>query len=172
MVNELSPSSFGEHIDHLAHHLITTEQSGESENALKLALSRILHMVGGTTSHTQQQYFKSRQLDHFLKQALACKPKLDPGFDDTMSEIYKAFLTKVDASLKEARIFLMKQRMEVLTENNEDSDLMKMLDILDYLVADAAPHPDSKSSELTWYRKTAHILDIILRKSFISLNFK
>ncbi|KAI7891019.1 uncharacterized protein EV154DRAFT_509742 [Mucor mucedo] len=156
MVNELSPSSFGEHMDHLAHHLITTERSRESENTLKLALSRILYMVGGITSHTQQQYFKSRQLDHFLKQALDCKPKLDPGFDDTMSEIYKAFLTKMDASPKEARIFLMKQRMEVLTENNEDSDLMKMLDILDYLVADAAPLPDSKSSELTWYRKTAY----------------
>lgn len=86
MVNETSPTSFGEHMDHLAHHLITTEPSRESENALKLALSRILYMVGGTSSHTQQQYFKSRQLDHLLEQALDCKPKLDPNFDDMYHE--------------------------------------------------------------------------------------
>lgn len=47
---------------------------------------------------------------------------------------------------------------------------MKMLDILDHMVADALPLPGSKASELTWYRKTADILDILFRKSGISLN--
>lgn len=47
--------------------------------------------------------------------------------------------------------------------------MMKMLDVLDYMLSTFSPLPISKASELTWYRKLAHILDILFRKSGISL---
>lgn len=78
------------------------------------------------------------------------KPNLESGLDASMIEVYTEFLGKVDDSTKEARIFLMQKRMEALFGGDEDTDLMKMLDILDYMIADGLPLPDSKASELSW----------------------
>lgn len=170
IASNLNPTSFGEHLDHLAHHLLRKNQTKEIEFALRLALSRIVYMVGGTAFHVQQQYFKERNLEALLEGAGNSKPSLESGLDANMIDVYTDFLSKVDDSSKEARMFLMQKRMEVLSGGGEDTDLMKMLDILDYMVADALLLPDIKASELTWYRKTVHILDILFRKSGVSLN--
>lgn len=94
IASSLSPNSFGEHLDHLAHHLLGKEQTKEIEFALKSAPSRIVYMVGGTTFHVQQQYFKERHLDALLEETGNNKPSLESGLDANMIDVYTDFLSK------------------------------------------------------------------------------
>ncbi|CEP12729.1 hypothetical protein [Parasitella parasitica] len=122
MASNLNPTSFGEHLDHLAHHLLGKKQTKEIEFALNLA-----------------QYFKGQHLEALIEKTGISKPILEPGLDANMID----FLTKVDGSSKEARTFLMEKRIEVLSGGGE------YVGHLVYMAADALPLPDSKASELT-----------------------
>lgn len=142
----------------------------EVGTALKLSLSRIIYLVDGSAYNAQKLYFKERNLNYLLEEAVSSRPILEPGLGADMIAVYVEFLDKVDVSLKEARKFLMQRRFDLLVNGDDDSDMMKMLDVLDYMASTFLPLPSSKASKITWYRKLAHILDILFHKSGILLN--
>lgn len=70
----------------------------------------------------------------------------------------RIFLVKVDESSKEARIFLMQKRMEVLFGDGEDTDLMKMLDILDISSSDGVSASLEEQQQIKNVRANSAIL--------------
>lgn len=92
-------------------------------------------MVGGSVYNAQKLYLKEQNLNHLLEEAVSSKPILVPGLSTDMIAVYVEFLDKVGVSLTEARKFLTERRLDLLVNGVEDSDMMKMLDVFDYMVS-------------------------------------
>lgn len=114
MADAVTPVTFGEHLDHFAHHLLGKNKAKEVEAALKLSLSRIIYMVGGSVYNAQKLYFKEQNLNHLLEEAVSSKPILVPGLSTDMIAVYVEFLDKVGVSLTVARKFLMERKLDLL----------------------------------------------------------
>jgi hypothetical protein len=59
-------------------------------------------------------------------------------------------------------------KADLLVVKDHDKELVKMLDVLDYLTINFEAK-SSKESELTCYRKTAYILDVLFRSTPLKL---
>lgn len=59
-------------------------------------------------------------------------------------------------------------KADLLVVKDHDKELVKMLDVLDYVIMNFEAK-SSKESELTCYRKTACVLDILFRSTPLRL---
>lgn len=81
MANQLVPGSLGEHLDHMSHHLLSNQQSAETDNALKLSLGRIVFLVGGPILQVFKKFFHD-QHQHSVEALLKQKPALELSLSD------------------------------------------------------------------------------------------
>lgn len=92
------------------------------------------------------------------------------GADYAVGDFAKVATSNKNTNINLNLSSLVKKRIEILSGGDEGTNLMKMIDISDYKIADTIPLPDSKVNELAWYRKTAYILGSLFRNSEVPLS--
>lgn len=166
MAKKLKPSSLAESLDHLAYRIINTSQSTESDHVLKLSLSRILFLVGGVTLKVYKQLFHDQ---NYFNELLKRKPTMELGLSTVMVSYFDEVIEKTKYGISRTREHLMEKRLEVLRNGGGETEEMELLDILDFVISNF-DYQAKKKSELTYYRYTASILDIIFRNQEFGLN--
>ncbi|CAO3655433.1 unnamed protein product [Mucor hiemalis] len=93
---------------------------------------------------------------------------IGPGLTEKIREVFDSLVAcpSNDADLVRAEVSKMKA--DLLVVKDHDKELVKILDVLDYVIMNFEAK-SSKESELTSYRKTACVLDILFRSTPLQL---
>ncbi|KAL7328519.1 hypothetical protein PS15p_206781 [Mucor circinelloides] len=168
MAQQLKPTNLAESLDHLACRIINSSQSAESDHVLKLSLSRILFLVGGTTLKVYRQLFHDQS---YYNELLKRKPPMEPGLSNAMVSLFNEVVDIAKHGISRTRQHLMEKRLEVLKNDGNETEEMELLDILDFVISNFDYQAKKKKkSELAYYRYAASILDIIFRNQEFGLN--
>ncbi|KAL9551991.1 hypothetical protein MBANPS3_003987 [Mucor bainieri] len=167
LASRAKPSTLGEGLDLLSHTLFGYTDN-ERKQALKLTLSHIAYNVPGPGKDQLVQFLQHYpDLCHSFYQGLERKPVLSKGMDTKKKLFFDQVVLESAKGIADAQLLLAAKRLQLRQSGCHPSDdmLLVVVDILDRLMDDFAysAQPDSKKSELYFYRKFAsNVMDIIL----------
>ncbi|CAO3647001.1 unnamed protein product [Mucor hiemalis] len=167
----LVPRNLSEALDLLSYYLLNKDMSPNEKNALKLAASHILCFSGPTATVFAHYYDKqSPNIRILFEQAkshcthFSTVIGLSEEVKNTMQNLIETTTEELPLRLK-----ITEKKLQLLEGRCHNSEEMQALDVIEYLVLVMRRKEKRHSSELAFYRVTAHIMDIILSNSSLKL---
>ncbi|KAI9244746.1 hypothetical protein EDC94DRAFT_665518 [Helicostylum pulchrum] len=143
-VSKHQPKTLAEALDVLSYELLSKEKNTAQTLALNEGDGPRITYVDNTLGINEQRYRYKAGRRIFI-----AVPDRNDGVD-------------------ELRASVCKRKADLLVVKEHDKELVKMLDILDYLIMNFGP-VSSKENEVTCYRKAAYIMDILFRNTPLDL---
>ncbi|KAG2204112.1 hypothetical protein INT47_011595 [Mucor saturninus] len=166
----LVPRNLSEALDLLSCCLLNKNMSPNEKNALKLSASHIL-CFSGPTATVFALYFDKQSLNIriLFEQAkshcthFTTVTGLSEEVRNTMQNLIETTTEELPLGLK-----ITEKKLQLLEGRRHKSEEMQALDVIEYLVLIMRRKEQRHSSELAFYRVTAHIMDIILSNSSLT----
>ncbi|KAG2233011.1 hypothetical protein INT48_007587 [Thamnidium elegans] len=175
IANTFKPTSMSEELDLMPVKLMLEINVGEvvEINALKLSLSKIFNLINLSCLNIFKKYIKD---ELFWEEVNGCNVELLPSISDILvNKVNRIIQINKDENdqlvFKKLRLHITKEKAVSIEEDNDYMTVL--LDILEIVVrnciADNTPKTNDHDSEMTFYKKVASILDILLKNSNVDM---
>ncbi|CAO3630855.1 unnamed protein product [Mucor fragilis] len=167
----LVPRNLSEALDLLSYCLLTKNMSPNEKNALKLSASHILCFSGPTATVFARYFDKQSPNIRILFEQAKSRSTHFSTVTGLSEEVKNTMQNLIETTTEELplRLKITKKKLQLLEGGCHKSEEMQALDVIEYLVLMIRRKEQRHSSELAFYRVTAHIMDIILSNSSLKL---
>ncbi|CAO3588496.1 unnamed protein product [Absidia cylindrospora] len=176
IVNSYQPISLAHYLDKMAASLILKGKLDSDTDmiALKLATSHVVDCMNPRTRSLFCQYINNDQL---WTQPTSPSVISAPGLTTDSKQLFNRMIQlgkDSDGIIKKNLInqAICKLKLELYQANEQDQELFQILDVVSVVLKfcrDADSAPTQARSELTFYRKVAQLLDIIMEDTYLDL---
>ncbi|CAO3648260.1 unnamed protein product [Mucor fragilis] len=159
------PTTLNEYLDVLSYNLLMKDMGPDEKNTLKLSLCHIVSFVGATA--VVYDNFFSRQdpeIKSLYEAARLNVPKLPTGLTDKAKEIIDELVTIASEDEDRFELKLVEKKLEALKGPRESQEL-QIFSIVEYVASSLIRSDQRRNSELSCYRITAFIIELVLGKS-------
>jgi hypothetical protein len=192
-LTSFKPSSISERLDIISVSFLAGDLSSDTiSDALKLASSRIIPIINENIWEQFSHHFSKKE--NLMFNTLSTLPS---GMEQATRKSFRTVIKQAmdDNGLLDSmklRVSITKRKLEILQSGISNNEELQMLNILDYLAIDICTSDNNNSdvtsateetetdaeatitttrtiSEETYYRRQAHIFDILLRGTSLRL---
>ncbi|KAL7328105.1 hypothetical protein PS15p_206427 [Mucor circinelloides] len=145
--------------------------SPNEKNALKLSTSHILCFSGPTATVFARYFDKQSPNIRILFEQAKSHSTHFSTVTGLSEEVRNTVQNLIETTTEELplRLKITEKKLQLLEGGRHKSEEMQALDVIEYLVSMMRRKEQRHSSELAFYRVTAHIMDIILSNSSLKL---
>ncbi|KAF7725442.1 hypothetical protein EC973_009616 [Apophysomyces ossiformis] len=176
LIKSYNATTIGQQLDKMAANVVVEGVNDDIKvNALKLSLSRIIDCVNPKVNAV----FRERLGMDLPWESISAGPSIGvTGLKCTSRRLYEDVLTassddKGNVTKELLNMVICRKKLELYEAGNNDREAMQVLDVLAtasrLCLDDSALDVKGSMSELTYYRKIAYILDIILDDTRLDL---
>ncbi|KAG0186017.1 hypothetical protein DFQ28_008443 [Apophysomyces sp. BC1034] len=177
-VNFFRPTTLSQQLDFMAARLLSEDlQNDVILAALKVSASKILSCINPKVNQVFQKHIKDTQVWHSAAQSTV---QLPDGLSDASKTVFEEVIKsarddKQKLNKRLLNIAVCRKKLEIVESDEPDREILEVLDVIVAIANNFSEKQREKlhstsPSEMTFYRKFAQVLDIVLRDSRLDIN--